>query len=521
MTHAHVLVLGNSPCAWKIAADLTAGGTPVTVAMRDALPIPAGEALLSAPRSGVALLAGCRLRSLAGEAGGFEALFATDQGLVRVPAAAVAVAEECRREPTFAACGLAPAPDVIALSDYEPQRLPAGASEALFISGLFTESEPATAAAVMRAAMALQRDRGVQSLVLSGNLKVAAEGVEALSQAARAAGVLFFKFSRTRPEFARGADGRLEVRFVDELTGGRWGARPGLLVVDETFHPPACAAELAAALGIETDRAGFLQADNVRRGTVSTNRRGVFVAAGSRAGGLDPAAEAQAVVIEILALRRGASPPGESAAIDAGRCIRCLTCLRLCPHGAVTLDGRPGILPRACERCGLCAAECPRGAIRLAGMEAAAARLEELAREAAAPLPFRGAPRLAVFACRQSAAMAAAAAERRAAGRREALALIEVPCAGALPPAMILAALNRGADGVLVLACHDDLCRSRIGNRRAEARVAQAAAFLDRAGVSASRIAYRSLAANQAADFEAAVDEMLRQLGAGDGRGAS
>jgi coenzyme F420-reducing hydrogenase delta subunit/NAD-dependent dihydropyrimidine dehydrogenase PreA subunit len=506
MAPAPVLILGNSECSWRIAAQLAAAGVPVAAAMREAAPSAAGAAVLAACGAGIETLAGARLLALAGGAGGFTAAFAAAGRRVHRAASAVVVAEEGRREPLFSAYGLAPSASVVPISAFDPRRPPAGASAALFLSGLAGESEPAMAAEMMAAALALQRQGGVQSIVLAGNLKVAADGVETLSQEARAAGVLFFKFQRTRPRFQIRGDGGLEVAFTDELIGEPFTAAPGLTVVDEAFRPPAGAAELAAALGIETDAAGFLQADNVRREPLFTNRRAVFVAGGSRAGGLDPGAEAAAAAIEILAaLGAGAGPPGASAAIDPGRCIRCLTCLRICPHRAVALNGRPAILPAACERCGLCAAECPRGAIALAGMEAHA--LGD--RLAAWPASGRR-PRIAAFCCRKSALIAAR--EAAACGGPPAVEVIEVPCAGALPTEWILAAFNRGADGVLVLACHEELCHSAVGNRFARARAEAAAARLAPAGVPPGRLAYRTLAANMAAGFEAVVAEFSRSL---------
>jgi heterodisulfide reductase subunit A len=53
-----------------------------------------------------------------------------------------------------------------------------------------------------------------------------------------------------------------------------------------------------------------------------------------------------------------------TARIDRGRCRRCLTCLEVCPYGAVTVEaGGPEVLEELCRGCGTCVAECPAGAI--------------------------------------------------------------------------------------------------------------------------------------------------------------
>ena len=58
--------------------------------------------------------------------------------------------------------------------------------------------------------------------------------------------------------------------------------------------------------------------------------------------------------------------------VDEDKCALCLTCLRLCPHGAVLVE--PGaeaakIMSSDCQGCGICAAHCPSHAITLPGYE--------------------------------------------------------------------------------------------------------------------------------------------------------
>jgi heterodisulfide reductase subunit A len=56
-----------------------------------------------------------------------------------------------------------------------------------------------------------------------------------------------------------------------------------------------------------------------------------------------------------------------TARIDQGRCRRCLTCLEVCPYGAVKVDaaGHPEVKEELCRGCGTCVAECPAEAITL------------------------------------------------------------------------------------------------------------------------------------------------------------
>jgi heterodisulfide reductase subunit A-like polyferredoxin len=109
--------------------------------------------------------------------------------------------------------------------------------------------------------------------------------------------VLFFKFTTSTPAIRQDPAGRVQVAFIDELTGREFALAPDLVVLDETLAPSAYAVELGRILGLESDPVGFVQGDNVHRLTALTNRRGVVVAGPSRGIGLDPAAEASNAVL--------------------------------------------------------------------------------------------------------------------------------------------------------------------------------------------------------------------------------
>jgi quinone-modifying oxidoreductase subunit QmoB len=248
--------------------------------------------------------------------------------------------------------------------------------------------------------------------------------------------------------------------------------------------------------------------------TVSTNRRAIIVGGAARSVGMEPETEASNAALEALAAGFPADAV-QPAEIEPGRCIRCLTCFRVCPYRAISLNTRPKITAAACETCGICAAECPREAIRIPGLE----RHELLARVAAGcPANRADRPYIVALCCRRSAGVAARGAlcERRS--WEATINIIEVPCAGSLPPELMLSALGTGADGVLVLTCHEDNCHSRQGNRFARMRAEQAAAFLKSNGASEQRLVFRTLASNMVKEFADIATEFksaLRGLGHG------
>lgn len=84
-----------------------------------------------------------------------------------------------------------------------------------------------------------------------------------------------------------------------------------------------------------------------------------------------------------------------------------------------------------------------------------------------------------IFACANSAIPALDAVEG---GRPEGLCIHELPCGGAVSVAEILRAVADGAAKVLVLTCHEGVCRSMDGDRHASRKVARALTLLAEVG---------------------------------------
>ncbi len=84
-----------------------------------------------------------------------------------------------------------------------------------------------------------------------------------------------------------------------------------------------------------------------------------------------------------------------------------------------------------------------------------------------------------VFACANSAVPSLDSLE---CGRPEGFRIEELPCGGAVSVAEILRAVADGAQKVLVLTCHEGVCRSMDGNRQAAKKVARALALLAEVG---------------------------------------
>ncbi len=125
-------------------------------------------------------------------------------------------------------------------------------------------------------------------------------------------------------------------------------------------------------------------------------------------------------------------------------------------------------------------------------------------------------PDIVAFCCAESAYQAADASGSMRISYPENIRVIRVPCAGRVDLIHILKAFEKGADGVLVLGCHEEACHHLTGNTRAKNRVQKANAFLKEVGIDGNRVEMFTLAPNQGPRFARIVNgmnERIRELG--------
>jgi len=249
--------------------------------------------------------------------------------------------------------------------------------------------------------------------------------------------------------------------------------------------------------GLRSGPDGGLQYDNVWLLPTLTNRPGVFVAGGARGNsefrealmdGLAAANEIHELLVDGKIEIRS-----DTAVVDTDKCVLCLTCLRICPHGAIEIDSEKDaayVSPVSCQRCGICAAECPAKAITLPGFTD-----EQIAVDVGSK------PRVTVFACENSALPAADAAVLNGYKYGSEVQLIRVPCAGKVDPSNVLSTLENGADKVLILGCHPESCKYLTGATRAEKRIKRLREMLEKAGLDKARVFFGGLASVEPAKF--------------------
>ena len=90
--------------------------------------------------------------------------------------------------------------------------------------------------------------------------------------------------------------------------------------------------------------------------------------------------------------------------------------------------------------------------------------------------------------------------------------ILRVNCTGRLSPEFILAALDMGADGVLVSGCHPGDCHYTSGNLKARARWAMMETAIEQAGVNPKRVRLQWASASEAQIFADGVKQIIEQV---------
>jgi heterodisulfide reductase subunit A-like polyferredoxin len=196
---------------------------------------------------------------------------------------------------------------------------------------------------------------------------------------AREAGVVFLRYEEgTRPEVIAG-NGALRITVHDELLDRPVALSPDLLVLSQAIVPAAGSRELAELFKFSCTLEGFFLEAHVKLQPVDFPAEGIFLAGTAHyPKGIDEtiaqAGAAAARAARILS-QDHLEVGGVVAQVDPSKCTGCLTCVRVCPFHAVSINpalvGVGGILgaaevaAAACRGCGLCPAECPAKAIQL------------------------------------------------------------------------------------------------------------------------------------------------------------
>jgi coenzyme F420-reducing hydrogenase delta subunit/Pyruvate/2-oxoacid:ferredoxin oxidoreductase delta subunit len=512
IAQAPILIIGEGCHGLLLAKELLVLGLSVIVvekeehiglywggpsASKPALDILADE-ISSHPRAEI--FSKTRIRNLLGDVGRFEAELVQDGQEINRTVAAVAVVPEPRTRPLFAPWNLQPSAKVISISDLERGSLTEKESTSmknvLFLDHPGGEGSPWQSRRLLQGALKMQGQSGIQCYLVTPQVKIAEEGSERLYREAREAGVIFVRTDEARAK--EGPHG-VTLFYQDSLLDRRFYLTPDLVVVGEEEMSPENLGSWAEALGVVLDQWGWMQEDNVLRSPFATNRLGVWVV-GAGAGPISPQSLGTMILAaaeEIFSQSKGepSFPLVPAVELSRARCARCLACIRLCPHGAISWENKPVFSPRACQACGICASECPREVLKLIGCAD-----QEIREQLSSPWKPDGTPRVVLLCCEKSgrAALDSLSEERR---RALNVKVVSFSCAGRIKMTFMINSfyLGNGSEGVMILGCHIDNCKSGTGTIYARNRVAAVKEAMAEMGLEPERVEFLSVASNMGA----------------------
>lgn len=475
-----VAVIGSGKCAADAAKKLAEENLGVTLLDPGKDENLQAEAYDYVPRA--------RLIGLKGTCGQFSLMVQSDGRLNEKQFAAVVVAEPAgsRPIPVFKEI---PQDLQMSLDEYlktldsKPWDV---AGEVMFILDYQDPEYKAASRSALNAA--LQRvQQGQKASVLMNKMLVHGLRGQQLYDRARKAGVRFFRVDDPSQIDVSMDNADIVCRFKEKTLGNMdVTAKCGGLVISSGKKPSDHTSDIAQALKEQVDAEGFFQSANVRHQLVSSPKKGVFYL-GSGHDDTDFEDDQFQTQLVVDAVKRIVAQDIEADSgkiwINRIKCRKCLKCYRICPHGAIRLEGNtPSISPDACYDCGLCISNCPALAIES---------------EFYADTVFADAARkkdIVVFACERSGAIAAADFSGG-----EKLKVQKVPCVCRIGENIVLKALEKGPERVILAGCHDGNCRSVKGSSQAELRTR----ILGRMpGLNPADIVWYPVAANEKAKFE-------------------
>lgn len=504
----NVLVAGAGLAALAAAWEAAALGHPVVLATPFAdAGVPGGDddpqevGLLAARLPAqVQVAPHTELEDLIGAAGGFRARLAGPQGVNRRTFGAVVLSPPGEFVSSCEVEGLDPE---LALprARLRLQEVTGPADGWLYAAVLAGTARPVPSDSFIRAlqaALALAERPRVQVVLFYSEARVAGEQGERLFRDCRQKGVLAV---RVAPGGLAAREGGRTLAWPDPLLGEEMELQPELIITADQVRAARPSFLDNPVLWHPWE---LLAPQNPRLSGGRTSRTGLYITGALR--GTPPGeprrVEAAAAAADLQQRLCGKVIP--MPAVRTGHCARCLTCVRVCPHGVPRFRNHYiEFAPAGCVACGLCAAACPGEAIAPPGWSN-----PEMNSGLERALALAAPPKLVLFACQHSAMNALA--QLSASGHLWPAGLVVYPvnCTGRVGQQLIIKALELGARGVLVAGCHQGNCRSLSGNLRSRLGMGQSAQLLEALGLSAEAVQFLHLASNQPRALARAVADL-------------
>ncbi|MBN2151516.1 MAG: hydrogenase iron-sulfur subunit [Candidatus Lokiarchaeota archaeon] len=217
---------------------------------------------------------------------------------------------------------------------------------------------------------------------------------------------------------------------------------------------------------------------------------------------------ANKVALDVIALlsRETLVSDYTGAENNQDKCGLCGLCARSCPYNAIVLTSDRVVVDKfKCKSCGTCASVCPTGA-----MELNVDSTDKIRKSIEVMAKLKESPKILAFCCRSCGYAAADDAGLKRLLYSPSVLIIRVPCSGRVDSNFLVAALEAGFDGVMVIGCKQDACRYIDGFYKAKQKVRLLQQVLGEDG--AGRIMIESMSAVEGNKFAEVVTGFYNKL---------
>jgi heterodisulfide reductase subunit A len=190
-------------------------------------------------------------------------------------------------------------------------------------------------------------------------------------QKAQEAGVTFIRYDEGKGLHISQDNGLL-VEATDTKTGEEVTLKPDLIILNAAIIPGEDNNDLSRLLDVPLGEYNFFEEEDYMTFTpVDFSKKGVYLCGLSHGPKTidESVAQAKAAAIRALSVitKEKLVHQNVYANVNPGKCIACLTCVRVCPFGVpfINDDGVAEIIPLECRACGVCVSSCPNDAIEL------------------------------------------------------------------------------------------------------------------------------------------------------------
>jgi len=459
----NVAVLGNGPQADMVAKTVSARGYPV-YALGDSPDI--------------------KILAVDGTNGNFAIYYENQGKKETLTCGAIIAAPEPCTAPNAGMGDFQTAMDLNLFAGLDTKDIP---EKSLILLDYFAPEFKTASNQALTAAVAARKAKKEITIVMNKMLVHSGSGQRLYDQA-RKSGIQFLRFNTPEDIEIRPQNHGFHITIKEAtLSNIALSLECDCLVLPESISPCPGFKTFTSFLHTPLDREGFLQPANVRHRLTHSPKKGIFFA-GTCHDEVD-AHDLEIEIQEILASldTRDTTPQKANISINKEDCAKCLTCYRICPHGAIILNGKmqPQIMQDACFSCHLCVSNCPAQAIE--SEEVTNDQITGLTKDQVKD-------RVVIFACERSASLAAGKITLP-----EKTQIIILPCASRISSALILKSLINGASKVIVSGCHEGNCQSMEGSTTAGLEVDAVAKM---PGIIPGQVAWEPVAANEAHKFQ-------------------